>query len=152
MDIDNKPATIADQAPIFALLARCALPLDGLADHLTTALVARQGSAVVGCVALELYGRAALLRSLAVDEPLRRQGVGIKLMQAALEMARRRGVTTIFLLTETASDFFLRLGFTPVDRAYVPPAVQQSIEFRGACPAGAQTMVRSLIYTARQAA
>ncbi len=152
MEIDIKPAIAPDQAEILALLARCALLLEGLIDHLGTALVAHQGSRLVGCVALELYGRAALLRSLAVDEPARGQGVGIKLTEAALQLARGHGVTTIFLLTETASDFFSRLGFAPVDRAYVPPAVQQSIEFRGACPAGAQAMVRSLVYAARQAA
>ena len=47
---------------------------------------------------------------------------------------------TVYLLTETAGDFFPRFGFRPTTRAAVPSAVQQSVEFREACPASAVVM------------
>jgi amino-acid N-acetyltransferase len=134
-----------DLSAILPLLDRASLPQAGLPEHLATALVARQDDAIVGSAALEHYGNTALLRSVAVDQALRSQGLGHQLTRAALDLARRRGITTVYLLTETAGEFFPRFGFRPVDRSAVDPAVQQSIEFRSACPASAQAFVASLI-------
>jgi amino-acid N-acetyltransferase len=137
-------ATAADLPAILALLARSGLPEAGLADHLATALVARAGGAIAGSAALEVYGEAALLRSVAVDAAWRGQGLGQALTRAALDLARRRGVVAVYLLTETAAGFFPRFGFRPVPRAAVAPAVQQSVEFTSACPASAQALALSL--------
>jgi amino-acid N-acetyltransferase len=123
-----------------ALLSACGLPVDGLADHLEAALVARSDEGLAGCVALELYGGAALLRSLAVAPERRGEGLGLRLAEAAVALARARGAREIFLLTETAARFFPRLGFAAVDRAEAPPAMRESIEFRSACPASAACM------------
>jgi amino-acid N-acetyltransferase len=105
--------------------------------------VARDGDAVVGSAALEVYGGAALLRSVAVDPARRGQGLGQRLTRTALDVARQQGIATVYLLTETAGDFFPRFGFRPTERAAVEPAVQQSVEFTSACPAGAQVLVAS---------
>jgi phosphinothricin acetyltransferase len=144
MPIEIVAAEPADLPAVLELLARYNLPPDGLSDHLATTLVARDGGAVVGSAALELYSAAALLRSVAVAEPLRGQGLGQRLTHAALELARRRDVRSVYLLTETAGDFFPRFGFRPTTRTAVDPAVQQSAEFAGACPASAQVLVASL--------
>lgn len=136
-----EPARQEDLSAILSLLARNGLPQDGLSDHLAAALVARDGEAVLGCAALELYGSAALLRSVCVEEALRGQGWGQRLTQAALELARQRGVARVFLLTETARDFFPRFGFRAVPRDEVDPAVQSSVEFTTACPQSAQAML-----------
>jgi amino-acid N-acetyltransferase len=103
-------------------------------------IVAYDGAAIVGCAALELYGPHALLRSVAVDARVRGQGLGQQLTLAALDFARAAGVGDVYLLTETARTFFPRFGFHPVARAAVPVAVQQSVEFTGACPASAVVM------------
>jgi amino-acid N-acetyltransferase len=125
-----------------ALLAAVELPTAGLREHLSTALVARDGRDVVGCVALEVYGRAALLRSLAVAPSHRGRGLGLCLARAALDRGRQAGVTDFCLLTTTAADFFARhFGFRPVTRAAVPEAVRQSVELVSACPATAQAML-----------
>lgn len=138
------PATGRDLDPILDLLRGSRLPGAGLADHLASALVARDGDRIVGSAALELYGASALLRSVAVEAGRRGQGLGRQLTQAALALAHGRGVQRVYLLTETAADFFAGLGFAPLDRQAVDPAVQQSIEFRGACPASAVCMVLAL--------
>ena len=82
---------------------------------------------------VEIYGTAGLLRSVAVDIPHRGLGLGIQLTETALDLAKQRGVKTLYLLSETAADFFLRFGFTRITRADVEPAVKGSAEFTGAC-------------------
>jgi N-acetylglutamate synthase-like GNAT family acetyltransferase len=63
-------------------------------------VIAADGDDVVGSVALELYGDAALLPSVAVAPEQRGRGLGQKLTQSALGLARQRGVRQVYLLTE----------------------------------------------------
>jgi amino-acid N-acetyltransferase len=137
-------ATPADLPAIFQLLDDNRLPRAGLDAHLTTTLVARDDGAIVGTAALELYGAAALLRSVAVSSAQRGWGLGRALTTAALDVGRRRGVSIVYLLTETAGAFFPKLGFRPIARADVDPAVLGSTEFTTACPQSALVMARSL--------
>ena len=129
---------------ILTLLDECELPREGLADHLATTLVAREGMDIVGCSALELYEECALLRSVAVKETHRRRGLASRLTKAALDLARGHQVTTVYLLTETASTFFLKLGFKLIQRFEVPRKVQNSIEFTKLCPQTATVMTITL--------
>ena len=133
-----------DLQAMLALVANNGLPQDGLRDHMGTALVARDGQSVVGSAALEVYGTAALLRSVAVDRSRRGNGLGHQLIRAALELARSQGVTEVYLLTERAGDFFPRFGFRTIERSAVAPAVKRSVEFTYACPESALAMVLSL--------
>jgi amino-acid N-acetyltransferase len=137
-------AAADDIAAVLELLNACGLPSAGLADHQATALVARQGSAVVGCAALELYGQHALLRSVAVADGRRGEGLGRRLVEAALALSRQKGVSQLYLLTETAADFFPRFGFRPIAREQVNPAVRRSVEFTEACPESALAMWKPL--------
>jgi amino-acid N-acetyltransferase len=140
MDIKIEAAHTADWLALQALITGSGLPLDGLADHLTTTLIARDGDNIIGSAALEVYGDAALLRSVAVAATHRSQGLGQQLTALALELARSRNVREVYLLTETAAEFFPRFGFAPLLRDAVTPAVQQSVEFQSACPASALVM------------
>ena len=144
MPIDVARADAADLPGILDLLARGRLPPDGLAEHLASTLVARDGRRVVGSAALELYGRVGLLRSVAVDEALRGQGLGVRLTTVALDLARAHRLATVYLLTETAGGFFPRFGFRPIARGDVDPAALRSVEFTTACPAGALVMALDL--------
>lgn len=129
-----------DLPAILELLDRNQLPRDGLADHLALALVARAGDSVVGSAAIERYGKAGLLRSVAVDAACRGHGLGAELVGAALDLARRQGMRDVYLLTTTAPEYFPRFGFRPISRDDVAPAVRQSVEFTSACPASALVM------------
>jgi len=135
-----EPASQANLPAILSLLTESGLPQEGVSKHLSTALLARAGRQVVGCAALELYGSVALLRSVAVDWSYRGQGLGQRLTEAALRLAQENGVTRVYLLTETASQFFPKFGFRPIDRSHVPPAVRGSIEFTSVCPVSALAM------------
>lgn len=138
------PAHTEDLPAILALLERNGLPLDGLSDHLATTLVAREKQMLVGSAALEVYGTVALLRSVAVEREWRGQSLGQQLTWAALNLAKKQGITLVYLLTETASDFFPRFGFRSIPRTEVLPAVQRSVEWTTACPVTAQAMVARL--------
>lgn len=135
MTVSIERANVDDLSAIMELLARSDLPQEGLSDHLTT-LVARADQTVIGNAALELYGTAALLRSVAVNQAFRGQGLGI---------------THVYLLTETAAEFFPRFGFRPIARAQVPPAVQRSVEFTSVCPISALAMELHLESMEREA-
>jgi amino-acid N-acetyltransferase len=125
---------------LLALLASAGLPTAGFADCLGDALVARDGERIGGCVALELHGEEALLRSLVVAPAARGRGLGEKLTAAALDRAESRGARRVWLLTTTAERFFPRFGFLAVEREELPAALAASAELRGACPASAVAM------------
>jgi amino-acid N-acetyltransferase len=144
MKPDITPAAPADLPAIVELLAASKLPRASIEDHVASPLVARHDLGLVGTAALELYGSAALLRSVAVATELRGQGLGAALTVAALDLARRRGVRTVYLLTETAGRFFPKFGFTAITRAQVESVVLQSLEFTTACPQSALVMVKQL--------
>jgi amino-acid N-acetyltransferase len=127
--ISIEPANQNDLPAILDLLATCQLPQEGLSEHLATTLVARNDKTIVGNVALEVYGSAALLRSVAVAPTFRGRGLGQQLTQAALALAGQLKINCIYLLTETAGDFFPKFGFHPIDRSGVAPAVRGSLEF-----------------------
>ena len=122
------------------LLAGASLPLEGFRDHVGDALVAIQEGQVVGCVALEMYGDVALLRSLVVSPGQRGQRLGERLTAGAVDRARGKGVRDLYLLTQTAADFFPRFGFAVEDRGSAPKALGESEEFKSCCPASAVMM------------
>ena len=133
-------ARAADLPAIVALLLANKLPRAGIEGHISTTLVAREAGRLVGCAAIEPYGAAGLLRSVAVELASRGRGLGQALTQASLDLARGRGIKTLYLLTETAAGFFPRFGFRTISRTDVDPAVQRSVEFTTACPTSALVM------------
>lgn len=137
-------ATPADVEAVRALLEHNGLPVGAVTERIPATLVVRNAGQVVGSAALELYGCAALLRSVVVDAGGRGRGLGQRLIVAALERARQEHVCEVYLLTETAHEFFPRFGFRIVERAEVAPALQQSDEWTCACPASAKVMMLRL--------
>jgi prepilin-type N-terminal cleavage/methylation domain-containing protein len=68
----------------------------------------------------------------------------VALTQEALDLARARRARAVYLLTDTAAEFFARLGFRRIPRAEAEPAVGTSVEFTTLCPASATCMTLSL--------
>jgi amino-acid N-acetyltransferase len=134
-----------DLTEILNLLTQSGLPQDGVSDHIASALVARSNQAVVGCAALELYGQAALLRSVAVAKKFKGKGLGKQLTREILNLGKEKGVSHFYLLTETAGEYFPKFGFQPIDRSKVPYLVQNSVEFTSACPASALAMTLEVV-------
>ncbi len=133
-----------DMAPVLSLLERHDLPLAGAEALGDTLVVARRSGQVVGAAGLEVYADGALLRSVVVDASARGEGLGGRLTEGALALARASGVPDVFLLTTTAEGFFPRFGFERIARDDVPESVRESVEFQSACPASATVMRKRL--------
>jgi amino-acid N-acetyltransferase len=136
-------ATETDSPAIHALLGAAKLPRQGVEDC-AVMLLEEQGGALLGCVGLEVHGAHGLLRSAAITEDARGQGLGSSLVRAILEEAVRLELSSVSLLTETARDFFPKFGFKVVERSSLPDSLQASAEFRGACPDSASAMMLEL--------
>ena len=142
--VSVRAASITDLPTILALLADAGLPLDGVAEAFEHGVVADAGGAVVGAAAVERYGRDGLLRSVVVSPALRGTGLGRTLVTAAEGLARDLGIRDLHLLTETASDWFARLGYAAMERAAAPEGIAGSWEFRFACAERGVLMRRTL--------
>jgi amino-acid N-acetyltransferase len=127
-------AAPADMPAVEGLLSAAGLPLDGAAEALgALGVVAREGDAICAAAAVERFSEAGLLRSVVVDAGVRGTGIGRQVVGAAEELARREGIRDLYLLTETAADWFPRLGYEPVERAAAAAAVGESVEFTTVC-------------------
>ncbi|MGH8210274.1 MAG: arsenic resistance N-acetyltransferase ArsN2 [Steroidobacteraceae bacterium] len=146
MSIRIERAKAADGAAIRSLLEHFALPVADLASAPLGFWVARREQPhIVGAVGLERYGTAGLLRSLVVSSTEQRRGLGGELVATLESDARATEVELLVLLTQTAESFFERIGYTAIDRAYVPFEIQQSAEFGSLCPASAVCMMKSVM-------
>jgi amino-acid N-acetyltransferase len=127
------------------LLSESGLPIEDItAQHLQHFFGCGSGLEIEGVVGLELYGKAALLRSLAVASSRRGTGVGSGLVAHAELHAREQGVQSLYLLTTTAEKFFLRRGYARVPREDAPAAIKTTSEFSGICPTSSAFMVKYL--------
>ena len=137
-------ASSADLGPIRALLEASGLPTSDLASAAPQFVAFRHAGQIVAAGALEHFGSAALLRSVVVAPDQRSRGLGRHITCELERLAQNSGVTELFLLTQTASDFFKRQGYRVIERSAAPVAVQQSAEFRSLCPSSATCMAKSL--------
>ncbi|MGH2403259.1 MAG: arsenic resistance N-acetyltransferase ArsN2 [bacterium] len=135
-----RPAGPADGPAIERLLASLDLPTAGAGEQVDGFVVVDHGGAIVASAGLEIYGRGALLRSVAVDPDHQGRGLARALVLRLLERARREGVVRVFLLTTTAPEYFRRMGFETIADSAVDAGVRASKEFDDCCCAEAQIM------------
>ncbi len=134
----------SDIESIVALLISQNLPVEDLPETLDSFLVARTNDQLVGVVGIETYGDFALLRSLAVHPEFRGQGIADQLVRNIEKHASSKGLKEIYLLTETAPEYFDRKGYQRITRSGFPEAVQQSSEFSHVCPQSSIVMKKTL--------
>jgi amino-acid N-acetyltransferase len=135
--IDNE-SSLTD---LFNLLRISNLPYEDIKlanNHFVNFYVAGD---IIGSGGLEFYPPSALLRSLAVVENQRGKSIGKQIVQDLLERAKQRCVNEVYLLTETAHDFFIQRGFVDIPRDQVPEEIKLSSEFKSVCPVSAACMV-----------
>ena len=129
-----------DLEQITALLRDNKLPIAGVAANIHAFVVAEKKQRIIGTAAIERYGHFGLLRSVAITAAFKGQGLGASLVDKILEHGKASGIEEVFLLTTTAENYFPRFGFERISRDDVPEALNQSEEFRGACPDSAIVM------------
>ena len=126
-----RPARVADAQAICELINYYAergrmlhRSLENVYETMRDSIVAVDAEhRVVGCAAVHVFwDDLAEVKSLAVARDVTGEGIGTKLLRAAIEEAMRLGVAKLFALTYE-KDFFLRLGFEVIDRRTLPEKV-----------------------------
>ena len=145
MPLRAEPARPHDLPGALELLGRSELTQQDVAERWGHYFVVREDDGrVIGVAGLEVHGEDGLLRSLAVDQDYRGQGLAAALVGAALERAKRLGLRTVYHLTTSAQDYFVRRGFAVCGREQASHAIRESWEFRAGCPASAVVMSRAV--------
>lgn len=129
---------------IIDLLIAEHLPVDDLPASLAHFFVAENEGVVIGAIGLEDYNRRGLLRSMVVKRNFRNNQVAGRLVQQLEMYAQQTGIHSLYLLTETAQQYFERKGFQYVGREEVPEAIRMSSEFSHVCPVSAAVMKKEL--------
>ena len=135
---------VNDLLKINELLSKNALGSDDIKAHLEYFFVATQSDSIIGVAGLEVIGKYGLLRSVAVDERFRGCGIAASLCSTLEERAVQRGIRRLYLLTESADQYFLTRGYTVVSRDNVPLAIRKTRQFSILCPDSATLMERRL--------
>lgn len=127
-EIDAMLAIFADEVEAGRMLPRKPAEMRARIDDW---LVAERGGELVGCVSLVHFnGELCEVRSLAVAPEFRGNGLGGKLIRAAVELAGERGMRRVLALTR-AAPVFLRLGFRVDGISNFPEKVWRDCQ---ACP------------------
>lgn len=137
-----RPARGSDMPAVRELLQTVGLTEEPARDDQSpTFFVLHNEQGLMGAVALEVLGDDAILRALSVHPEARGAGYGWMLADMAVSQARWRGVRRIYLLTESASDFFAaKFGFRVVDRSTLGKLVAASETFTAVKGAGQVAM------------
>lgn len=136
---------ITSIAEVEKLLKSSALPSSDLHNTHLELWGAYSNNILTATVGVEQFQKIALLRSLAVKEEARGNGMGKRLVQFVENLCRSRNITSLYLLTETADTFFNRIGYTQVPRENAPESVQQTEQFSHLCPKSSIVMVKMLV-------
>ena len=124
------------------LLQRAGLPTADINDRITF-YVLTDGEKVMGSIGLEDDGQSGLLRSLSVEPEKRGNGYGNLLVDFLEDRANAKGIETLYLLTTTATAFFLQKNYVVISRSETPAFIQQTTEFNSTCPASAIIMKKN---------
>jgi len=146
------PASDSDRHEVVALLAAAQLPLDGLDDAYANAVVCRVSGELAGVAMVEIHDDAALLRSVAVAERFRGQHIGEALVadrvawtQAQLREDNQPAITSLYLLTTTAENYFKARGFHTIGRDQLAPSLARSSHTQLSACSTAVAMRRTFI-------
>ena len=137
-------ATSKDYDTLCHLLETEKLPTVDLNKELPHFILKTVEDKIVGSIGLELYGNSALLRSMMVIPDHRNEGIASELIGKLLAYAKENGVRNVYLITNTAEDFFSRKGFIKIDRSKVSEEILSSQEFNGLCPSSSAIMIMEL--------
>jgi amino-acid N-acetyltransferase len=109
-DAETIEALIAHHVPDGTLLPRSA---EFVRERAMEFLVAEDASGLLGCAHLDEYAPSlAEVRSLAVHPSAQGRGVGVALVNALEQLARRRRYAVLFAVSNRDS-FFISRGFKP---------------------------------------
>jgi ribosomal protein S18 acetylase RimI-like enzyme len=94
--------------------------VEGISKYLkrnpNTCFVAEEGDEILGAILTGHDGRRGVISHTVVSEKYQHQGIGTKLVDAALEALKKEGITKVFLVVfarnEKGNSFWEKYGFT----------------------------------------
>jgi len=139
-----RDAVTSDIEQIESLLKECSLPVNDIVEYIDNFIVAEKDNKIIGLGGFEKHGDIVLLRSIAVTQEYRGEAIGKSIYQLLKSKISRVGVNNLYLLTETATEYFKNIGFTIKERINVPEAVMRTKQFKELCPSSAIVMFYEL--------
>ena len=134
------PINPSDLSKITDLLQVCGLPADDCADCIDEFIGCYDVDRLIAVGAIQTAGNYGQLRSLAVSPDFRARGLARRIVERLVDDASQKGLTRLYLLTETAAEFFKTAGFSVCPRDSAPLEVQQLKQFSSICPASADCL------------
>ncbi len=127
--------------PVETLLRNNGLPYKDCCHHIGNFVGVFCSEELIAIGGLELLGKTALLRSLAVRADYQKQGLAGLIVERLHCNTMELGIEALYLLTETAESFFHKLGYLDIDRDKLPVEVRQTEQCQSLCPASAHALV-----------
>lgn len=138
-DYNIRCATVDDLAEIKELLIATSLPTFGVDVNVNHFIVAASGR-IMGVVGAHYSETKALLRSFAVSSKLRKSGIGTTLIKQIKKQLEIQNIEEVYLLTDTAQEYFKRLGFYEISRDQMPAPLLKGSGLDQACPCTSHCM------------
>ena len=139
-----KELSINEFDSVFSLLQESDLQYSDLNKPGIRLFRFEENNQFVGLGGLEIFGNLALLRSVAVRKDLQNNGLGTQIVGYIENVAKESGISTLFLLTTTSSDFFKTKGYQSINRDDFAEPLKQTAQFTNLCPASAICMKKEL--------
>lgn len=139
--ITYKLAEKKDFDSIENLLKNNKLPYSDIRKIAIDFIVAKKDNEIIGCIGLEKFETESMLRSFAVDDKFKNIGIGKEMYNRILSYAHQNNIKNLHLLTNTAREYFLKVGFVVSDRNKAPQVIKETTEFSELCPASSTYMV-----------
>ena len=137
-------AESTDLKEVEELLLKVKLPIEGVKDNFSNFLIAQKENMIIGVSGIEIYEEVGLLRSVAIKPSSQKQGIGQLMVSKIEEFAVKTGIRKLYLLTDTAEQFFLKLNYQKIPRDRTDSRIKKSIEFTTICTS-ATVMVKELL-------
>jgi len=134
----------SDLEQIKHLLESETLPSNDIHEHLKNIIIAEEKGIIIGLGAIEKYNKIGLFRSLVVSKERRREKIGRAIYQHIEDLSQLMEMQNLYLLTETASEYFKKLGFVEITRDEAPDEIKNTKQFSSLCPASAIVMRKTI--------
>lgn len=128
---------------VIRLLGEQRLPVTDISEE-TLLYVLKEGEKPIGTAGLDIFDDCALLRSISVIPEIRGKGYGTTLNEQIERYAKESGISCLYLITDTAADFFDRQGYCVIDRTDAPDTIKHTDQFTGLCPSSAVVMKKRI--------
>ena len=144
MDLIIQQATEKDLDVIKKLLDDNNLPTTDIHQDNIQFFIGFIDDKIMSVIGLEKYNNVGLLRSLAVNDLFKNQQVGTRLIRHIFDLCASEHIDKIYLLTTTAEKYFVKFGFTKIERIEAHDILKQTREFKDICPVSAVLMCKKL--------